>query len=159
QGLAHERLLCHGRLCRFRLARLWRGDHGRARDHAAQPSGPCARSPSRGPARGGRGQILMSRGRMGAIAALIGLAVLLVLFGSLLMRPPRPAALASAVNGKALAAVGAAAVGGRVKAVAADGLGLGDLPPGGVTNRNVFAPWGSESRLETEQLEALGRRT
>jgi cytochrome c biogenesis protein CcmG/thiol:disulfide interchange protein DsbE len=101
----------------------------------------------------------MSRSRKGAIAALIGLALLLALFGSLLMRPRDPAALPSALIGKPLASFALPPVDGRTKPVAVDGLALADLTQGRVTVVNVFASWCSECRLETQQLEALGRRS
>ena len=97
--------------------------------------------------------------RSGAYAALIGLALLLALFGFVLVKHPNPSLVPSALIGKPLAAFALPPVEGRGKQVAPDGLALADLTQGRVTVVNVFASWCVECRQETAQLEALGHRT
>src|SRR5262249_31777181 len=101
----------------------------------------------------------VSRGRLGAIAALIALALLIALFGVLLTEPRDPAALPSPLIGKPLAPFALPGLPDRPKPVAADGLSLADLTQGHVTVVNLFASWCAECRLETGALEALGRRS
>jgi len=101
----------------------------------------------------------MSRARLGGLAVLAGLALVIAVFGALLMQPRDPAALPSPLIGKPLEPFTLPPVEGRPKPIANDGLSLADLTRGRVTVVNVFASWCSECRLETEQLEALSRRS
>lgn len=96
--------------------------------------------------------------RYGAYAALAVLAMMLALFGYLLASRHDPAAVPSALIGKPLAPFVLPPLEARAKPVAADGLSLADLTGGEVTVVNVFASWCIECRLETKQLDALGRR-
>ena len=97
--------------------------------------------------------------RAGAYAALIGLGLLIALFGYLLASRHNPAEVPSALIGKPLEPFALPPVEGRAKSLPQDGLSLADLSQGRVTVVNVFASWCVECRLETEHLQALGRRS
>jgi cytochrome c biogenesis protein CcmG/thiol:disulfide interchange protein DsbE len=97
--------------------------------------------------------------RTGAYAALTGLALLLALFGYLLVERHNPASVPSALIGKPLGAFSLPPLEGRAKTQPQDGLALADLTQGRVTLVNFFASWCADCRLETQQLEALGRRS